>query len=87
MNEPFCRHVSKFEEICFFDGNFSKKEFIKWLLDSKAYFILKVPFYQKIEFVMQRVTYSDDNWWFEVLEYRARTNKPLLLLWQTTKKY
>jgi hypothetical protein len=36
---------------------------------------------------MQRVTYSDDNWWFEVLEYRARTNKPLLLLWQTTKKY
>lgn len=86
-NQPFCRHVPKFEETFFFYGNFSKKEFIKWLSDSEAYFILKVSFYQKIEFVIHNVTYSDDDWWFEVLEYRARTNKPLILLWKTKNNY
>lgn len=49
--------------------------------------MLKVPFYQKIEFFIHKVTYSDDDWWFEVLEYRVGSSKPLLLLWQTMKKY
>jgi hypothetical protein len=50
-------------------------------------FYIKGFFYQKIEFVIHNVTYSDDDWWFEVLEYRARTNKPLILLWKTKNNY
>lgn len=58
-----------------FNGNFSKKTFINWLFE---FYLNKVPCYWKVGFFICKLAYSAIKWWFEVIEFRTCTNKPLI---------
>jgi len=53
----------------------------------EAYFYLnKISCHRKVKLVIYKLTCGYEEYWFEVLEYKDYTDKPLILSWKTLRK-
>jgi hypothetical protein len=85
--KPNPRSILEFDEILFYDGRFSKKRFIKWLVKLEAYFYFnKAYFHQKVGLIVHKLYYNARKLWFEFLHFKTRIGMPLISSWQDLRQ-
>jgi len=61
--KPNLKPIPKFDEIPFYDENFSNKRFINWLTELEAYYYFnKISYYKKVELVAHKLSYDVREW-------------------------
>ena len=82
QGRPNPRPIPEFDEIPFYDGRFSKKRFIKWLVELEPYFYFnKVTYYKHVGLV-HKFSCGVKEWWFEFIDFRTCIGMPLISSWQ-----